>query len=373
MNRRLNIAFLSVLALLCVISIVQGHGQWVLAAAAIAVPASMRKNYTVQIKEMNISDEGKGRIVFATMNQVDKDGDLTDPGAFGNQLAHLLPMHVWKDADTPFLGVAQISEARNKAIARFELNMDLQRARDWHSSLKFALDRGKTIEWSYGFDVVDSEMRTVDGKSVRVLKKLLVHEVSPVVVGAGNNTRTLDMKAYASIPGSWEKTQESIRETASSLLFPSEDGWVGIEATFSDRVIVCAYGGEDMKYFQFNWELRVDGVAVLSNQAEVALDLVIREKSLKLESQFFRLLDGLKVFTDRSKTLAALRSKEGRVLSAATRSRLTRLQPMLTDAADELKRLLDETDPESGKALNQLEGDALFAEFERSRRRFGGQ
>lgn len=140
------------------------------------------------------ADDGKGQVIFATLGVVDKDGDLTEPGAFGRQTAHLLPMHVWNDADTPFIGVANIREANARAIADIELNMDLQRGRDWRSSLKFALDHGKTIEWSYGFDIIDSEMRTVDGEQIRVLKKLKVHEVSPVVIGAGVGTRTVSVK-----------------------------------------------------------------------------------------------------------------------------------------------------------------------------------
>lgn len=156
------------------------------------------KTYRIPAADFALSEEGKGTVIFATLGVVDKDGDITYKNAFGNnQVAHLLPMHVWKDADSPFLGIAKIREDGDKAIADIEINMDTQRGRDWRSSLKFALDRGKDIEWSYGYDVEDSDNPTIDGKKRRGLKSVTVHELSPVVIGAGEDTRTLSMKDHA--------------------------------------------------------------------------------------------------------------------------------------------------------------------------------
>ena len=64
------------------------------------------------------------------------------------------------------------------------------------SALKFDLDNGAPKnEWSYGFRVLESDQETHDGEQVNVLKKLDIFEVSPVVRGAGNETRTVDMKS----------------------------------------------------------------------------------------------------------------------------------------------------------------------------------
>src|SRR5207253_724353 len=136
-------------------------------------------------------------------------------GAFGTQKAHLLPMHVWEDADPVFIGVASIYESGNEAIADIEINMKLARGREWYEALKFAQDHGQTIEWSYGFKVDDSETKVENGSSFRLLKKLTVYEVSPVVLGAGEGTRMLslkkhkdgDKKAYVQLQGSYEQTQ----------------------------------------------------------------------------------------------------------------------------------------------------------------------
>lgn len=51
----------------------------------------------------------------------------------------------------------------------------------------------------------------------------------------------------------------------------------------------------------------------------------------------------------RSQELASLRAKEGRVLSAANRTRIASLVSAMADAREELAALLDATDPEKGR------------------------
>lgn len=139
-----------------------------------------------------LDDAGKGMAVFATLNVIDKDGDVTLPGAFGEQLAKVVPAHDWGHVP---LGKARIFESANEAIADFGLNLEIEAARDWHAALKYDLADGKPLqEWSYGFDILEWSGGEFEGKSVRFLKKLKVHEVSPVIVGAGEGTRTLTIK-----------------------------------------------------------------------------------------------------------------------------------------------------------------------------------
>src|SRR5207247_2620689 len=56
---------------------------------------------------------------------------------------------------------------------------------------------GAKQEWSYGFDVLEKGEMTPELEQLgvaRVLKKLKVHEVSPVLLGAGVDTRTVATK-----------------------------------------------------------------------------------------------------------------------------------------------------------------------------------
>jgi hypothetical protein len=50
-------------------------------------------------------------------------------------------------------------------------------------------------EWSYTFDILDSEPGQFEGESVRFLKSLDIIGVGPVTRGAGINTQTIVIKS----------------------------------------------------------------------------------------------------------------------------------------------------------------------------------
>ena len=144
-----------------------------------------------QIKQLE--GDGTGSAVFATLNVVDKDGDVTLPGAFGKQTVVIVPTHNWSSVP---LGKGTTREAGDEAIVDFKLNLDSPTAKEWHSALKFDLAEGQQKqEWSYGFDILEESRGEFEGEQVRFLKSLRVHEASPVLVGAGVNTRTLALNS----------------------------------------------------------------------------------------------------------------------------------------------------------------------------------
>lgn len=322
-----------------------------------------QKKFTGAMKEFD-SEKGTASVVFATLETIDFDGDWIQKGAFQNTgVVKVCGSHDWKG---PTIGVAKIREAGNEAIADIDFNLDMATAKDWHSSIKFNFAHGAPQEFSFGFDVDDSEFATRSGKKVRVLKKLDTFEVSPVLRGAGINTRVLEVKGYSPLRGTWESIQESLRVAAHGLLLGDRDGWVSIDGTYPGSVIVCVYEFDgEMQHYEFDWSINGDGTVTLSNQRTVDLQTVVVEKNLKLSELFARTLGDISLFTHRSKALAALRVKEGRTLSRANRERLGRL-------VTELSTLLAETDkqPEAegqeeatvdeGKTLNL---DGLELEF----------
>lgn len=322
-----------------------------------------QKRFSGELKEFD-SEKGTASVVFATLETIDHDGDWIQKGAFKNsKIVKVCGSHDWKG---PTIGIAKIREAGNEAIADIDFNLDMEPAKQWHSSIKFNFAHGAPQEFSFGFDVEDAEFATRSGKKVRVLKELDTFEVSPVLRGAGINTRVLEVKGYAGLRGTWESIQESIRLAASSLLLGDRDGWVSVDGTYSASVIVCVYDYDgEIKHFEFDWSINGDGSIALSNQRDVDLQTVVVEKNLKLSDLYARLLGEFALYTHRSKAAAATRAKEGRTLSRANRERLGRL-------VTELSTLLAETDkqPEAegqeeaaadeGKTLNL---DALELEF----------
>lgn len=148
------------------------------------------------LARVEIKDETKGEVeaVFATLGVVDKDNDVTQKGAFteGAQVVISSYNHKsWEGA--PPVGMGTVHEIGNEVIMKGRFFLNTQAGRDHFEVVK---ELGSRQEWSYGFNVDDSEQGDHEGKSVRVLKKMSVFEVSPVMRGAGVGTRTTYAKSF---------------------------------------------------------------------------------------------------------------------------------------------------------------------------------
>lgn len=148
------------------------------------------KNISGEVKE--ISEKGEGLAIISTLNVVDSDGDVVVPGAFGEQIAQIVPAHDWQAAP---IGKASIKENGDTVLAEFKLNLFTSLGKDWYSALKFDVDNPPVKQqYSYGFSVLEEGQGEFEGQQVRFLKKLKVHEISPVLVGASVGTTTLALK-----------------------------------------------------------------------------------------------------------------------------------------------------------------------------------
>ncbi len=150
----------------------------------------MNERKRIELKKLD--DDGTGLAQIATLSAIDHDGDTYAKGAFGKQDVIILAGHSW--AGVP-LGKGKVFEEGDHAFAKFKLNLESSAGKEWHSALKFDMEDGNPLtEWSYGFKVLESAEEVRDGKAVRVLEKLDVFEVSPVVKGAGVGTHTVAVK-----------------------------------------------------------------------------------------------------------------------------------------------------------------------------------
>lgn len=147
------------------------------------------------LARVEVKDETKGEVeaVFATLNVKDHDNDVTTSGAFENGAEVVISAYNHKSWDGALpVGKGTIQEVGNEVILKGQFFMDTTHGRDHFNTVK-AL--GARQEWSYGFDVNESEPGEHEGKSVRYLKKMTVHEVSPVLRGAGLGTTTRHAKS----------------------------------------------------------------------------------------------------------------------------------------------------------------------------------
>jgi hypothetical protein len=152
----------------------------------------------------DVTDKGTVLAVFSTLGVIDKDGDITLPGFIGSQHVAMLPTHDWKHVP---IGKGTTRESGDQVLAELKMNLEIPSAKDWLSAIKFDLENGEPLqEYSYGFTIQDGGASeggqdASGAKAYRTLRPTpegkagcIVHEVSPVLVGAGENTRTLAAK-----------------------------------------------------------------------------------------------------------------------------------------------------------------------------------
>lgn len=227
------------------------------------------KRVKLELKEDEDAKVGSFIARIATLNVVDKGGDITLPGAFpdgAEVLVSAYQHHSWMGA-LP-VGKAVIKEQGDEVIAEGEFNLNTETGREHYESIKFS---GGLQEWSYGFRVIEFEETEEDGQHIRQLKEIEPYEISPVLLGEGIDTVTLAIKA---------------------------------------------------------------GQSTYVDQANAVLAAV-------------------EEFVNRTESLADLRRKEGRVLSTANRERMKKLYASLTEVAQNLKELLDATEPIDKEKLAQ--------------------
>lgn len=138
------------------------------------------------------AEKGEVEAVFSTFNVVDKDGDVTLPGAikdgaevvisaYGHQ-SHYGALPIGK-------GVIKTSDTEATIQAKFFLNTTAGR-----DTFEVVKELGPLGEWSYSLHDVVSKSGEMNGERVNFLESIFVKEVSPVLIGAGVNTRTLVAK-----------------------------------------------------------------------------------------------------------------------------------------------------------------------------------
>lgn len=140
--------------------------------------------------QFKAGESGEFRAVFATFNVIDHDMDVTMPGAFkeGQAVRVAAWDHGWGDLP---VGRGTIHQNEREAWIDGQFFLDTAGGRETYLTVK-AL--GELQEWSYGYEIEDSQLGQFQGQDVQFLKRLNVIEVSPVMQGAGIDTRTVDIK-----------------------------------------------------------------------------------------------------------------------------------------------------------------------------------
>lgn len=140
------------------------------------------------------ADEGLVDAVFATLGVVDSDGDVITKGAIPHESKVTISAYGHKSWDGVLpVGTGTIKEVGDEAIVSARFFLDTEVGRDTFTTVKNLAAEGLG-EWSFSLTDVVAHRGDVDGVQANIITGVKIHEVSPVLVGAGVNTRTLATK-----------------------------------------------------------------------------------------------------------------------------------------------------------------------------------
>lgn len=352
----------------------------------------MPERKRAQLKDFTLSEEGEVRAAFAQTGVVDFDADYTFPGAFP---AKDLPISAYGHNSWPEKGgqlpsgIGSIKEVGDLAVLEGKFFTDTTHGRDTYLTVK---GMGGLQEWSYGYDVTDTAPPPAGVKARRGIKSLDVFEVSPVLLGAGLGTHTMDIKGRG---GQAKAAYENVNQGVSALwsilqLIKAESAEVdegddGDEATdvtslTEARDLIAEYIAatakeigtpEDLEDIAAEAAARAAAMASMpyddygyySRSITAAVKGALPAGRTFAESAA-RLLRDSKALTLRAASIAEIRAKSGRRISTARAQTLRSLAEQAHETAKAIEDLVADAEPkasESDDTKSAIRRDALFA------------
>lgn len=281
--------------------------------------------------EFKTDSEGKVSAVFSVFNNLDSDGDVVVPGAiksgFKSGDVPMVWAHKW---DMP-IGKGQITSDGDKATFNGEFFLDTESGKEAYKIVK---NMGDMQQWSFGYRVNDSERGQFgdDEKDARYLKDLTVYEVSPVLVGANQDTYTMAIKSNTELLEELTGVEEDQKGVlGNSTFFENEPEDEAGDDTDDVKCSNC----QDMidnpeKYLK-----------ELSESVEEVKEEISEEGSKSFSEQVKDVLAALNDLMVRATAIAMLRAKDGRKLGEKATEALRAVQDDLQDAWVEIDQFID--------------------------------
>ena len=262
---------------------------------------------------LNFDEEtGTVEAVFSVFNEIDSDNDVVLPksirSGYGDKGVAMVWGHDWKN----IIGKGKIIQDDDKAVFKGSFNMNTNAGKEAYETVKAM---GDLQQWSFGFEVLDSEVGlfSKDGgeeKEVRYLKDLKVWEVSPVMVGANQNTHTVAVK------NAEQEMETNDREIKNEV----KSTEVEVEETNRDNI------------------------------------------GLKFTDEVDNLLIKMTAMLKRAKELTALRLGKDKTLSAESTEALENLKDALQDMHQDIDTLLRVGTDSVDEVIDELDANELFRE-----------
>ena len=245
------------------------------------------KNAPIELKEDG--DTRYIEAVFSLFDTIDSDNDVTKSNALrSGYTGNKVPL-VWNHDWSKVIGRGIIETDNQKAVFKgYFLNTEA--GKEAYETVKAMQDMQ---QFSYGFQVMKSSKGThIDSKGeevpVRVLEDVKVWEVSPVLVGAQQNSFVQALKSGL----------ESFDEEIDT---PDE------QEPEDEKYKKCSYGKDGKCAKEKGLEISSETDASVSKSSQ---------QGMRLGEHAVTSLEELKAFTERIEDLASLRNSEKKTLSS---------------------------------------------------------
>ena len=257
------------------------------------------KNAPIELKEDG--DTRYIEAVFSLFDTIDSDNDVTKANALrSGYTGNKVPL-VWNHDWSKVIGRGIIETDNQKAVFKGYF-LPTEAGKEAYETVKAMQDMQ---QFSYGFQVIKSEKgKHIDSKGeevpVRVLQDVKVWEVSPVLVGAQQNSFVQALKSGLEPYDPEEKIDDIDTE------FEEVKDDECIDEKYGKKK--CTYGkdGKCAKEMRKDLEISSETDTGISNSSQ---------QGMRLGEHAVASLEELKAFTERIEDLASLRYSEKKTLS----------------------------------------------------------
>ena len=252
------------------------------------------KNAPIELKEDG--DKRYIEAVFSLFDTIDSDNDVTKANALrSGYTGNKVPL-VWNHDWSKVIGRGIIETDNQKAVFKgYFLNTEA--GKEAYNTVKEMQDMQ---QFSYGFQVMKSSKgKHIDSKGeevpVRVLEDVKVWEVSPVLVGAQQNSFVQALKSGLEPYEPDEEVDEIDTE------------FEEVKEPENEKYKKCSYGKDGKCAKEKDLEISSETDTSISKSSQ---------QGMRLGEQAVASLEELKAFTERIEDLASLRNSEKKTLSS---------------------------------------------------------
>lgn len=305
--------------------------------------------------EFKADGEGKVSAVFSVFNTLDSDGDVVIPEAiksgFKSGSVPMVWAHKW---DMP-IGKGEIKQDGDKATFEGSFFMDTESGKEAYNLVKAM---GDLQQWSFGYRVNDSERgkfksgdKDVDA---RYLKDLSVYEVSPVLVGANQDTYTMAIKSNKELLEEMASEKGVLgHSTFLENEEPEEEQTEEEKSGCCDGDNCCSPAVSEESDEKGYGHCDYNKTGKCAKDMKKSDDIENSEEVSKTFSDEVKdVLAALHDLMTRTNAIAMLRAKDGRKLGVKATEALRAVQEDLSDAWTEIDQFIDQVGTEGALELD---------------------